>query len=380
MKIAVNRIGHRVYADEFDKIDPVFCPVCGQPVIFKSGQIRHCYFSHIPGAECKDAWHYEDMCEWHQEWQGQFSSNQQEIVFDHEGQRHRADVSFGNVVVEFQHSPISSGEFNDRNSFYFKLGKTVVWLFDGIDDYEKGRIRPWDRRPQEFLSWSFSPMALHDYFLGSEKPPFVLLQIHRSPDLILWIKPDISLVNRTRGFTVISKLAKSGFLALVDLLSGEKGHQSHNFFEENYVFSSADVFGEATKYGFFICHLAGDGLSNLAKCRSCCYRKGIGDTNVVCSIARMDGETIVSNSPRSLIDYLFDEIPSKMVFYSPEVKRVVYCVKLSKWDRQLYGDSWAKNEFGEYSFLGYGRLDYSQLAIWRPAPKTLFPQIDFSIV
>lgn len=45
-----------------------------------------------------------------------------------------------NYVIEFQHSPISAEEFDERNKFYTSIGKKVVWIFDVQEKYETGRL------------------------------------------------------------------------------------------------------------------------------------------------------------------------------------------------------------------------------------------------
>ena len=52
-----------------------------------------------------------------------------------ENEIHRADVFINNTVIEFQHSPISVKEFDERNQFYTRNGHTLVWLFDWTEQY-----------------------------------------------------------------------------------------------------------------------------------------------------------------------------------------------------------------------------------------------------
>ena len=49
---------------------------------------------------------------------------------EHRGECHRADILMGGYVIEFQHSPISAGEFERRNKFYTRAGYKVIWVFD----------------------------------------------------------------------------------------------------------------------------------------------------------------------------------------------------------------------------------------------------------
>ncbi len=110
------------------------CPVCGNPVVVKaasSDNIRT-HFAHKRNTLCLDNWKH-DMSNWHFEWQSKFPIESREVVVENEGIVHRADVLLNNTVIEFQHSPISSAEFEERNSFYKKCGYRVVWLFDAAD-------------------------------------------------------------------------------------------------------------------------------------------------------------------------------------------------------------------------------------------------------
>jgi competence CoiA-like predicted nuclease len=107
MQIALKKDGTRISADKYSLESPVFCPVCGQKLIFKAGKVVRPYFSHTIDEKCLDNWHHEDMCEWHIAWQNEFPEKYREVVLKENDIVHRADVALGDVVVEFQHSPIS---------------------------------------------------------------------------------------------------------------------------------------------------------------------------------------------------------------------------------------------------------------------------------
>lgn len=107
------------------------CPVCGNPVIVRaasSNNIRT-HFAHKRNALCLDNWKH-DMSDWHFEWQSKFPIESREVVVERAGVVHRADVLINNTVIEFQHSPLSSEEFEARNKFYKSCGYSLVWLLD----------------------------------------------------------------------------------------------------------------------------------------------------------------------------------------------------------------------------------------------------------
>lgn len=113
------------------KETPLFCPSCKTSVLSKCGSEKIWHFSHKSTEEC-DSWSESDP--WHLNWQALFPKEQVEIVTGN----HRADViSTGGVVIEFQHSYLSSDEAKEREDFY----QNMIWLFDAVEPWQDGRLR-----------------------------------------------------------------------------------------------------------------------------------------------------------------------------------------------------------------------------------------------
>lgn len=127
MEYALTADHHRVHAFDAEKGQEYYCPVCGNQVIPRQGEVNSWHFAHV--TSCMDDWKY-DMSEWHRGWQSRFPENVREIVVEHRGECHRADILMGGYVIEFQHSPISAGEFERRNKFYTRADYKVIWVFD----------------------------------------------------------------------------------------------------------------------------------------------------------------------------------------------------------------------------------------------------------
>lgn len=141
MLIGNNVFGDRVHISYAKPGDKYHCPLCNQELIQRRGEINIHHFAHRKNSSNScDEWYYDPMTEWHSNWQNMFPVDTREVVVEYGGKKHRADVLINGTVVEFQHSRLSSDEFNARNRFYTAAGYRVVWLFDMIDDY-KGRIR-----------------------------------------------------------------------------------------------------------------------------------------------------------------------------------------------------------------------------------------------
>ena len=118
------------------------------------------------------------MTAWHYEWQKQFPLNSQEKVFTIDGKTHRADVFINNIVIEFQHSPISRIEFNDRNTFYNHLGYHVVWIFDAREKYIE-YLGPSYYETSRLFSWKY-PIKFLEKCDENRKRVTIFLQIEES--------------------------------------------------------------------------------------------------------------------------------------------------------------------------------------------------------
>lgn len=167
MLFAIDKDGNRVYIENTHVRQEYFCPECGEKLVLKKGQIRTHHFAHPSHSECTDSWHY-DMSDWHINWQSKFPLETQEIVKVKDGQKHRADVLIDDkkVVYEFQHSPLSAEEFEDRNNFYNSLGYKVIWIFDVSEQYENGNIKNYK---SDLYSWSH-PKRTFNNFNPKEHP------------------------------------------------------------------------------------------------------------------------------------------------------------------------------------------------------------------
>ena len=134
MFVALNKDKRRVHISSTLDNEKYYCPICGEELRTRQGTTNAHHFAHKNNSNCleRDGWHY-DMSDWHYDWQNQFPVDNQEIVFTKNNKTHRADVFINNTVIEFQHSPITEAEFNDRNDFYKSLGHKVIWIFDVID-------------------------------------------------------------------------------------------------------------------------------------------------------------------------------------------------------------------------------------------------------
>lgn len=162
MEIALNKNKERVHADEATRQEEYFCPICHGSVILRKGEVKISHFAHRACA-CTDSWHY-DMSEWHKRKQSFFDKQYQEIVLTHNGKTHRADILKDGVVIEFQHSPISNEEFNERNRFYTSLGYKIAWVFDVTDQIDMESLDYCGSDNRLFMRWSRPKVVLKNIY------------------------------------------------------------------------------------------------------------------------------------------------------------------------------------------------------------------------
>lgn len=133
MFFATTEEGQRVSALNANKASAYYCPLCHGIVVVKQGSKKVWHFAHKNKVDCDADFKTPDMSEWHLVRQSLFHERCQEVTVEDKktGERHRADVLIYNkYVIEFQHSPISSEEFDRRNEFYNRCGYKVIWVFD----------------------------------------------------------------------------------------------------------------------------------------------------------------------------------------------------------------------------------------------------------
>lgn len=151
MEFAIDNNGIRVDAYDANEKKYYICPCCGNEVILRRGNLNIWHFAHKAG-ECSDTWNY-DMSEWHHRMQGFFNKEYREVVIKNNDESHRADILKDGVVIEFQHSPISSYEFCKRNDFYINAGYRIAWIFDITEEWSSGSIFVLNDEQETKLRW-----------------------------------------------------------------------------------------------------------------------------------------------------------------------------------------------------------------------------------
>lgn len=181
MQIALDKNGYRIYADEATKDHTYHCPLCGNELILRQGELNISHFAHKANT-CTDAWNY-DMSEWHYNMQNRFQPEQREVVVKYNGQTHRADILNGNQIIEFQHSPISMEEIIERNTFYNSAGYHVAWVFDVQEQYDSGAIYPIMHDSALMYGWSNPKRNLQCFPLPKEHNKSLIVYLY-------WIDED----------------------------------------------------------------------------------------------------------------------------------------------------------------------------------------------
>ena len=128
------------------------CPICGELLISRKGELREWHWWHKGGRKC-DGW-YEPKGEWHRWWQNHFVKDWQEVVlrkqYDGEVIKHIADIHTSDRwTIEFQYSHLSLSDISAREQFYGDM----FWVINGtrlVGDSLNGER--WKRRKLEIQS------------------------------------------------------------------------------------------------------------------------------------------------------------------------------------------------------------------------------------
>lgn len=121
MRFALNDNGLRIQPSYSGQ--KATCPLCEGMLIGKCGDIYVWHWQHHRDREC-DPWK-EHETEWHQMWKKEFPEAWQEVIIEHEGEKHIADIKTDSgTVIEFQNSPISTSTIEIREDFYINM----IWV------------------------------------------------------------------------------------------------------------------------------------------------------------------------------------------------------------------------------------------------------------
>ena len=103
------------------------CQCCGNALIAKCGTQRVWHWAHKSKKHCDHWW--ENETQWHRNWKNRFPDDWQEVIHSGDnGEKHIADIKTPDgLVIEFQHSYISSEERLSREKFYANM----IWIVDG---------------------------------------------------------------------------------------------------------------------------------------------------------------------------------------------------------------------------------------------------------
>ena len=65
MRVALDKDGNRLYADNPERYKECFCPACGENLMHKIGKKYKPYFSHMRDTECAYGKDKDNKSEWH---------------------------------------------------------------------------------------------------------------------------------------------------------------------------------------------------------------------------------------------------------------------------------------------------------------------------
>jgi len=245
------------------------------------------------------------MSDWHIGWQERFPEECREITLESNGNKHRADVLIDKTVLEFQHSHLSSDEFNDRNEFYTSLGYHVVWVFDFSEEWACEKMGTLGNSETKYY-WKH-PRATFNEFDCRDSKVSLFFQTQDEDDTtkidalvsrITWVAP-----SGFERFATDTCMTIKEFLSLF-LKNDEEKQEKSLSLSDLY-----DILPEGKDEGgddaIFGCPLKSDGVVRYDECIYCKHNGGQGDFGFHCSgrfaSLKFDKSTIFNQIERSAI-------------------------------------------------------------------------------
>lgn len=151
------------------------CPHCGLDVLARCGEWKRAHWAHRSRKDC-DSWQAGKETDWHLEWKKEVGLSYAEKRINKDGIYHIADICIprkgdgGDLIIEFQNSPITAKEIRRREDFY---GKGLIWVLK-IKDVENHFTISRDYL-DDYLNWSFEPrFKLHFENAPGEDNPYII--------------------------------------------------------------------------------------------------------------------------------------------------------------------------------------------------------------
>lgn len=159
MNYSLKQDGKRIHQTDYKELllktgerIPVKCECCDQEVVFRDcdDRTRISHFAHKVASECEN-WDNK-MTEYHIDFQNRFEEQYREVVMEINGEKHRADIKFYNIVLEIQNSKISRKNIIKRNNFYAN-NNLLIWVFNVNECVE--RINIIDEKTHIRFEWKY---------------------------------------------------------------------------------------------------------------------------------------------------------------------------------------------------------------------------------
>jgi len=138
MIIAINEQNEKWLAEDANKEQQFYCPVCNEKVVLKKGRKKMAHFAHFPNSKCRlddlirepesaehikikySLYHYlKNLGVKNVEVEKYFKEARSDVYFE---------VNNNKVVIEIQKSTLNPEIFKKRMNFYTKNNIAVIWI------------------------------------------------------------------------------------------------------------------------------------------------------------------------------------------------------------------------------------------------------------
>lgn len=136
--IGIDKDGNRISVSEYDKTKNgiIKCIGCKSIIFPKRGQMKVHHYAHAPNTTCNITRDHDCKTDWHMMWQNIAKPDYIEVIIKKGINYHIADITNNKLVIEIQHSPISSSDIAIREAFY----DNMIWILDGRPTVDENNV------------------------------------------------------------------------------------------------------------------------------------------------------------------------------------------------------------------------------------------------
>lgn len=153
MVVALDHSGKLISIDDIKPAMHYICPMCKGEVYVSKERLYATQFKHLHIRQTDK--HELVDTKWTASWKKQVPISNREVVIEHDGVSHKADIQIGEYVILLSNYIITRKEFNYKTEFFSSAGYKVIWIFNMTDfiKYRKIKVEDTGNANPIIINW-----------------------------------------------------------------------------------------------------------------------------------------------------------------------------------------------------------------------------------